>query len=889
VPYPTSEPDLDRLADLARRALRAPFALVTLAREGGLVLCGSARADGVALPAEPALTPESLCQRLFENGAPLVIRDAEREAEPGSVDALRRWGIAAYLAMPLGAGDEPAGGTICVLDTVPRDWTEREIGLLEGLALNATARREAERALRESEQRFRTLAHSLDQVFWMSDLHTAATLYVSPAFEKVWDRSCEELYRDPEVWIQDVHPADRDRVVEATVERRSHGFDLEYRILKRNGDVRWIHDRGVPVADGTGAVVYLAGIAEDVTERMAAEAELRALFTAMQDAIFVIGRDGRYRRVAPTGAGLLYRAAAELEGRTFHDVLPPEQADEFLAAVGRALADRGTVRLEYRLPIDGSEKWFAATVSPLDDEQVVWVARDMTAERMARETLQRQAVVFDTVSDGIVIAGADGRIVDWNPAAERIFGHARQEALGRSPQEVIPGEGAPEPAELWRVLGTEGVWQGELVVSRPDGETVTCDVAVFPIRGVDGAMVGTVGVNRDVTQKRQLEEQLWHAQKLEATGRLAGGIAHDFNNLLTAIQGFAILLETSFAAGDPRRENVAEIQRAAERAAALTRHLLAFARKQVTRPEPLDLNAHFHRTLPLLRRMVGSHIEVRTELDPELGTVLIDPLQLDQILTNLTINARDAMAAGGTLTIRTRNVRRSTAAASLRRVLRGEDYVAVAVQDTGIGMSDEVRARLFEPFFTTKPQGRGTGLGLSTVYGIVTQNDGYVLVDTAPGRGATFNVYLPAVAAAPAEGAPAVPASGELVRANDDRRGTILLAEDEAGVRSLVRLVLTRAGFRVLEAADGSEALRLFETHAERIDLVVTDLLMPGVTGQVLHERIHAVRPALPVVFMSGYTDPLPGQELTAGVPFLHKPFHPNELLAMVRAALSGR
>jgi two-component system, cell cycle sensor histidine kinase and response regulator CckA len=211
------------------------------------------------------------------------------------------------------------------------------------------------------------------------------------------------------------------------------------------------------------------------------------------------------------------------------------------------------------------------------------------------------------------------------------------------------------------------------------------------------------------------------------------------------------------------------------------------------------------------------------------------------------------------------------------------------VQDTGIGMSDEVRARLFEPFFTTKPQGRGTGLGLSTVYGIVKQNDGYVLVDTAPGRGATFNVYLPAVAAAPAEGAPAVPASGELVRANDDRRGTILLAEDEAGVRSLVRLVLTRAGFRVLEAADGSEALRLFETHAERIDLVVTDLLMPGVTGQVLHERIHAVRPALPVVFMSGYTDPLPGQELTAGVPFLHKPFHPNELLAMVRAALSGR
>jgi PAS domain S-box-containing protein len=270
VPYPTSEPDLDRLAELARSALRAPFALVMLAREGGLMLCGSARAEDVPLPAQPALTPESLCHRIFETGTPLVVRDAGQELEPGSADALRCWGITACLGIPLGARDEPAAGTICVLDTVPRDWTEREVGLLEGLALNATAQREAERALRESEQRFRTLAHSLDQVFWMSDLHTAATLYLSPAFEKVWDRSCEEMYRDSQVWIRDVHPADRERVIEATVERRRQGFDLEYRILRRNGDVRWIHDRGVPVEDGNGAVVYLAGIAEDITERLAA-------------------------------------------------------------------------------------------------------------------------------------------------------------------------------------------------------------------------------------------------------------------------------------------------------------------------------------------------------------------------------------------------------------------------------------------------------------------------------------------------------------------------------------------------------------------------------------------------------------------------------------------
>jgi two-component system, cell cycle sensor histidine kinase and response regulator CckA len=288
---------------------------------------------------------------------------------------------------------------------------------------------------------------------------------------------------------------------------------------------------------------------------------------------------------------------------------------------------------------------------------VLWVARDVTSERAAREELKRQALVFATISDGIVICDAEGRVTDWNPAAERIFGSPREAVLGRPHGEVIRSAGGatrrlPRSGARWR---RRDVWHGEVEVMRPSGEQAICEVTVLPIRAGEGALVGMVSVNRDVTEKRHLQEQLWHAQKLEVTGRLAGGIAHDFNNLLTAIQGFAILLETEFAADDPNQESVREIQKAADRAAALTRHLLAFARRQVSRPRTLDLNEHLVGTLGLIRRMVGPQVELRTVLEPRLAAVQVDPTQVDQILTNLAINARDAMPEGGVLEMRTSN------------------------------------------------------------------------------------------------------------------------------------------------------------------------------------------------------------------------------------------
>jgi nitrogen-specific signal transduction histidine kinase/ActR/RegA family two-component response regulator len=394
------------------------------------------------------------------------------------------------------------------------------------------------------------------------------------------------------------------------------------------------------------------------------------------------------------------------------------------------------------------------------------------------------------------------------------------------------------------------------------------------------------GIVEDVTERRMLEQQLRQSQKMEAVGRLAGGVAHDFNNLLTVIRGYTEILLGDLPTGDPRGSELEEIMKASDRAGALTRQLLAFSRQQVLAPKVLNLNTIVLNMHNLLRRLLGEDVDLQTVLDPELGHVKADPSQIEQVLMNLAVNARDAMPMGGRLTVETANV--DLAENWGRDIINAKPgpYVMIAMSDSGAGMDEATKARVFEPFFTTKEQGKGTGLGLSTAYGIVKQSDGYISVYSEVGIGSTFKVYLPRM------NSQRDPAVSQLSTAATDRgTETVLLVEDEEGVRKLVLGILQRQGYQVLEATSGEEALEMVHEHNGKIDLLLSDVVLVGMSGRELSERMRIQMPTLKVIYMSGYTDDAIVRHgvLTESADFLQKPFSSDNLLRKVRGVLEKR
>jgi signal transduction histidine kinase len=422
----------------------------------------------------------------------------------------------------------------------------------------------------------------------------------------------------------------------------------------------------------------------------------------------------------------------------------------------------------------------------------------------------------------------------------------------------------------------------ELEHVRKDGRRVLVEMHVSRAMK-NGVPVGRLAVARDITERRSLEDQLRQAQKMEGIGRLAGGIAHDFNNLLTAIGGRCYLVLDQLAPDHPLRHDLEIVQDAAERAARLTHQLLAFSRKQVLEPRVLDLTATVADIEPLLQRLIGEDIEVTMTLGSALGSVKVDPGQIEQLIINLAVNARDAMPQGGRLTLLTANVSLDEAYARLHAGVEPGRYVMLVVNDTGHGMDATTQARIFEPFFTTKEEGKGTGLGLATVYGIVKQSNGHIAVESAPGQGATFKIYLPIVDALPTTDAP-VKGSGATPRGSE----TVLLVEDDEALRSLAREILQVQGYTVLEAGVPGDAMRIAAGHQTPIHLLVTDVVMPQMNGKQLADRLRSGRPELKVLFMSGYTDSAIVEHgvLEPGIQFLHKPFTPAGLGAKVREAL---
>ncbi|HEU4763454.1 MAG TPA: response regulator [Gemmatimonadales bacterium] len=625
-----------------------------------------------------------------------------------------------------------------------------------------------------------------------------------------------------------------------------------------------------------------------------AEARFRALIENGGDVVIIAGADQVARYASPSIYTLLGVRPEDYVGkpafrRVHHD-------DAALAVtLFRDLVTRPGARVQRELRVlhtDGSWRLVSVTAeNRIADPNIGGVVahlRDITDQRRAEEQRleadRRFRELVGSAPLGICQATVDGRFLLVNRELARILGYESQAELAQRPAAELYADPAErdrlirEAVEDHRPHTTKVTWR------RRDGSLARIQLTVRAATGLDGTVRYLEAFARDVTTDEKLDEQYRQSQKLEAVGRLAGGVAHDFNNVLTAILGSCDLVTADLPPDAPARGDIAEIRRAGERAVALTRKLLAFSRLRPTAPVPLDVNSIIQDVIAMLRRLLGEDITIDLLLASDLGTARADPGELEQVLMNLAVNARDAMPDGGRLLIETANVQVDDATAARIPDLTPGPYLRLVVSDTGTGIPAGVLEHIFEPFFTTKEMGKGTGLGLATVYGIVRRAGGQVVVETAEGQGTSFLIYLPRITESPA--ARARPDPVTLPRGSE----TLLVVEDEDAVRRITRRVLQQQGYHVLEAAGGDDAIRIATASPEPIHLLVTDVVMPGMGGRDLAERLRALRPGIRVLYLSGYADDAAVRlgVVEARVAFLEKPYTVAALAQKVREVLDG-
>jgi two-component system cell cycle sensor histidine kinase/response regulator CckA len=633
-----------------------------------------------------------------------------------------------------------------------------------------------------------------------------------------------------------------------------------------------------------------------IEERLAQrDAAFRLLFMNNPQPMWVFDvRSQRFLEVNSAAVDHYGYSREEFLSMRISDIGPPEDVPRLLEDITRARSGlRHAGIWKHRLK-DGRVIDVEVTSDHLTfagEEAVLVVARDVTEQKRAEEALRRteqkyRSMIEDAIV-GIFQSTPQGRYLSVNPALATMLGY-------ESPPEVIEtitdigAQVYVNPVrrrEFTTLLREQGsVRNFEVELYRKDGSTVWMSASVRAIHQ-DGEVVRYEGMNEDITKRKVLESQLLQSQKMEAVGLLASGVAHDFNNALGVIAGYSSLLQMHLPAGDSLWRYAEEITKASHRAATLTRQLLAFSRKQVIQPVILDLNSVVADMGKMLRRLIGEDIEIVVTAESNLGRVKADPGQLEQILMNLAVNARDAMPQGGKVIIGTANTEVDAIYARVYAYFKPGSYVTLSFSDTGCGMDRETQARIFEPFFTTKEPGRGTGLGLSTVYGIVKQNDGYIRVYSEPGKGTTFKIYLPRTEKA-AQPSGVTPAPVSVPQGC----GTVLLVEDEAALRALARDCLESHGYTVLEAGNGKAAIAVAQKHAGPIQLLLTDVVMPGLSGRELATRLSESRPEIKVVYMSGYASDLTAQYgvLDPDIILLEKPFTLQALLVKVHQALTA-
>jgi two-component system, cell cycle sensor histidine kinase and response regulator CckA len=646
---------------------------------------------------------------------------------------------------------------------------------IQSAYMNVTERKMGENALRESEERFRLIAETIDEIFWIFDLDKSLMTYISPAFKRICGYSFRRFADNPLSALESVHPDDRERTMAGfSLMKTGQQLDFETRIIRPDGSIRHLWNRGFPIADGTGRVQRYVGVAQDITAWRETEEKLK-------------------------------------------------ESTEYLNQI------------------------------------------------------------INCLGDPIFVKDRQHRLVVVNEAFCTFSGTRREEMLGKATDEYLPSALA---SFLWEQ--EEGVFEtgkesvGEENVPEGEGKIRTVMAKKTLLTDKNGNKQ-IVGVLRDITSYKHLQAQFLQAQKMEAIGVLAGGIAHDFNNLLNVINGYCELILSSLSENDPLRKDIEQVGLAGQKATSLTSQLLAFSRKQILQPKIVDLNGVIGDMHSMLRRLVPENIDLVTVLQPQLGPINADPVQIQQVILNLVVNARDAIPKGGTLIIETADIDLEEQYVRNHPTVTSGRYVMLAISDSGLGMDEETKAHLFEPFFTTKEKGKGTGLGLSTVYGIVKQSNGYIWVYSEPGNGTTFKIYFPRMEHPGARIAAEKKAHSEL-RGSE----TVLVAEDESAVRDLACRILRGRGYTVFDAANGRNALAFAQKYSGKIHLVLTDVVMPGMSGRDLVDQLKSTRPGIKALYVSGYTDNaiLHHGILDSGVAFLQKPFSVESLLHKMREVL---
>jgi len=756
----------------------------------------------------------------------------------------------------------------------------------------------SEEALQASEMRFRALTENSADIITILDLD-GRLQYASPSARILGYEPGEILGHSTFDYLHHEDEARARHAFGRALAGDTVGIVEKFRFRHRNGSWRTLE----AVVSNLLEMPAVKGIvinSRDITERERTTAQLRSqerqlqtIVNAVSDVVLELDGDGRYLNIWAADESDLARPRTELLGKRVEEVLGLDAARPLAGPLRRVLSTGVPESLEYPLPLADGEHWFLGRLTRLPGidggpDTVCMGVTDITERKRAEEALRVSEAehrgLIERAPLGIYRTTPEGRILAANAAFARMLGYDDPEELTGLDMARDVYASPEERARLLSQLGQQDDFAIEAQWKRRDGAAVVARLNVHAVRGPAQRIQCFEGLAEDVTQQRSLEAQYRQAQRLEAVGRLAGGVAHDFNNILTAITGYSELLLSDLAADDRRRSDVEEIRAAAQRAAVLTRQLLAFSRRQVFQVSVLDLNTVVRTLDRMLRRLIGEDVRLELALSEGLGAVRADPAQMEQVVMNLAVNARDAMPAGGRLTIETANVVLDESYARVHRGAAPGRFVMLAMSDTGIGMDAETQSHIFEPFFTTKEPSKGTGLGLATVYGIVKQSGGNVWVYSEPGRGATFRLYIPRVDEQPedlAQQAAVAVAGGH---------ETVLLAEDDAMVREVVAQALEKKGYRVLRASDGPMALDLARGHSARIALLATDLVMPGMTGRELALALLAERPDLRVIYMSGYADDAVVRHgvLEKGLHYLQKPFSIADLARKVREVLDA-
>jgi two-component system, cell cycle sensor histidine kinase and response regulator CckA len=802
------------------------------------------------------------------------------------------------------------GVLISVLsETLHRSWRQAEMS----------------RAQHEkSEERFRRAMEATSDGLWDWDV-ASGSVYYSPGYFRMLGREPEESPAKADGWLEMVHPDDRKRALaanEACIRNDVPALGVEFRMLSHDGTWRWILRRGKAIAqDADGRALRIIGTHIDITDRKHAEESLRRsqrqladIIEFIPDATFVINNEGTviaWNRAMESMTGI---SKSKMIGKgDFEYSLPfygsrrPALIDLLSASEEKKIeyydsvsTVGGAIVAESYTPDayggKGAYLWGVATA--LFDEEgnvagAIESIRDITARKLAEKALHESEERFSRFFRASPVPSSisrwsDSQFADVNDAFLGLCGYTREELIGHTSLELGLWVNPEHRAKMVEMLKDHGkIRDIETQFVRKSGDIidVLCFAEIIDIAG--GKYILSLGYDiterkRGEEERKKLEEQLFQSQKMESVGRLAGGVAHDFNNMLGVIIGRAeIALEQDVSTGIKHHLN--EILKASQRSADLTRQLLAFARKQTAAPKILDLNDTISGMLKMLRRLIGEDIDLSWQPGLDLWKVKIDPSQVDQILANLVVNARDAISGTGAVTMRTENVVIDDSnRAEIPEFIPGE-YVLLTVSDTGAGMSREVRENIFEPFFTTKEVGKGTGLGLSTVYGIIKQNDGFIYVASEPGKGTTFRIYLPRFDAETAQ----VP-SEQITGKRPTGTETVLLVEDDETVLDLSKVILENLGYTVLAASTPRYAIHLVEDHPGDLHLLITDVVMPEMNGRELAEQLRVIHPNLKCLYMSGYPADVIAHRgiLDEGVDFIQKPFGSDDLAAKVRQML---